>query len=292
VGLLVLNDMQLPLVEPIARALDAQMADGTNLRYSVHNAGGDLDRLTDDAEQLVADGAEVIVAISTPSAQAARRATDGTETVVVFAFVNDPISAGLVEDLARPGGHVTGIASLGGVLAGKAVEVLARTDPTLSRVLLVASDQPGFHQTVDEYEQAADDLGLSIDTLIVHDTGDVGDALRRVDPSNFDALIVPFDPVILNAKQAITEFCRMGHLPSISFENVSFTTMTLSTDPKAHAEQAATLIAKVLGGISPPDLPVEPPGRFALRVFAKRAAAVGYQVTPALLELADEVVEE
>ena len=270
--------------------------DGKNVVFDVRRADGDLARLPGLMAGLVNLPVSVIVALSTPLAQAARSVTAQVPIVVVA--MADPVGIGLAASLARPGGNVTGLSTLSAELSAKRLELLREIVPTLSRAAIIWADQnPAFALTVRQTEIAARSLGVSLHVVGVRAAGGFEKAVAAVVAERVQGLIVAV-PVggsfsgtdlaeitaILARQQLPTayaekEYVRAGGLVSYGPEYIDL------------FRRAATYTDKVLKGARPADLPVEQPTKFELVVNLKTAKALGLEVPLTLIARADEVIE-
>ena len=267
--------------------------EGQNFVLESRYADGDYDRLPGLAAELVRLGSDVIFANSAPAALAAKRATGSVP--IVFETLGDPISAGLVSSLARPGGNLTGISGLGPELSGKRLELLKELVPRLRRVALLQN--PGnvmTAPTVQETEKAASQLGLKVQSVPVHDPDDIDSALGKVGADGVTAVIVVADPMLLSHSRRIQASLLKHRLPAVHAETAWLGAgglLLFGPSLLDHFRQAATLVDKILRGASPGDLPVEQSTRFEVVINLRTAKAIGITISPSLLLRADRVIE-
>ena len=227
--------------------------EGQNLAIQSRYADGNYDRLPGLAADLVRLGVDVIFANSAPVALAAKNAT--TSIPIVFETLGDPISAGLVSGLARPGGNLTGISGLGPELSGKRLELLKELVPGLRRVALLLNPANVMTApTVHETEKAATLLGLKIHMVPVPAPDELDGALGRLGSDGATAVIVVPDPMLLTHSARIQALLVKHRLPAVHAETAWLNAgglMLFGSSLLDHFRQAATLVAKILRGASP-----------------------------------------
>jgi putative ABC transport system substrate-binding protein len=270
--------------------------DGKNIQIHERYAGGELDRLPTLARELVALKVDVIVAIAVAASTAASRATDRIPIVMVHA--GNPVGAGLVESLARPGRNVTGTTSMLPDLGGKQMELLHQVAPSARRIAFLAN--PSNAGTLPLLQSAADAaqlLGVELVVVDVVSRQDFDPAFVRVEQSQAEALLVAVDPLIAANpnREAVIAFAARRRLPALYTFGDELVPdgglMSYSTNIYVHYPRAADYVDKILKGASPAELPVEQPVGFKLMVNLKTARALDLQLPPTLLALADEVIE-
>src|SRR5437762_11643879 len=255
-------------------------------------AEGKLDSLPALAAQLVRLKVDVIVTGGSIITRAAKEAT--TTIPIVMAQDPDPVGNGFVASLARPGGNITGLATLAPELSGKQTEPLTEVVPKLSRVaVLGTSTQPGNAQALREVELAAGAFGVKLQYLDVLATKDIETAFRAASTRRADAVLVLASTVAASHRTEIAELAIKSHLPAIYYRSefvedgglmsygASFTDMD---------RRAATYEDKILKGAKPADLPVEQPKKFELVINLKTAKQIGLTIPPNVLARADRVI--
>jgi putative tryptophan/tyrosine transport system substrate-binding protein len=283
-----------PLVDVTRQRLrELGYLEGRNVVLEYRWAEGKLDRLTDLATELVGLKVDVITTMSTPAALAARSAT-GT-IPIVFTGVGDPVGAGVVSSLARPSGNATGISLLATELSAKRLEILREIVPGTSRVAMLWNDtNPGMVLRAQEARDAAPKLGVTVQSIGVHDLISFEAAFAAIKSWRADALLTLVDPFTRMHRTQIVDFAARERLPAI-YEARQFVDSggLLSYGPNLAAIQrrAAEYIDRILEGAKPADLPVEQPTKFELVINLKTARALGLDVPPTLLARADEVIE-
>jgi putative ABC transport system substrate-binding protein len=268
--------------------------EGKNLTIEYRWAAGKAARLPDFAIDLVRLRVDVIVAHGLAAVLAAKDAT--TTIPVVMVATNDPVRAGLVASLARPGGNVTGSAFPESVdeLSGKWIELLIELVPKLSRlVILTNPDNPSHGRRLREIEAAGRTLRVNIHTVEMRQL-DLERALVSVSQVNASALIVVPDPAFTNQRQRLAAFALEKRQAAVyMFREFPEAGGLLSYGPSLPASfrESAVYVDKILKGAKPADLPVEQPTKFELVINARTAKALGLTIPPSLLLRADQVLE-
>jgi putative tryptophan/tyrosine transport system substrate-binding protein len=245
------------------------------------------------AEELVRSKVDVLITPGTPGALALRNAT---KTIpIIFADVTDPVGAGLVESLARPGGNLTGFTSIESVLAGKRLELLKETIAELSRVGVLWDPQnPGAQQEWKESQRAARGLGLQLHSMEVSSADKYKRAFEHAMKARSGALAVVSNPVAVVSQQLIADLAVKNRLPSI-YVRKEFVAkgglMSYGLDQNERFRRVAVLIDKILKGSKPADLPVEQPTKFELVINLKTAKQIGLTIPPNVLVRADRVIK-
>ena len=249
--------------------------EGQNLEVVYRFAAGQAERYPGLAAELVALPVELIVALGTPASVAAKRAT---EAIPIVVQTGDPVAAGLVRDLAHPGGNVTGFSGQAADAEGKRLELLKELLPSLSRVAVLIA------------------LGLRLDPVEASSVADLERALTALRSDRPGAVLVTADrgPLMIG-RTRIAEFLMTNRLPSISsfYEHVQAGGL-MAYAANYHAtyrRNVALVIDKIFKGTKPGDLPVQQPTEFELILNLKTAKALGITIPPTLLARADEVIE-
>lgn len=296
IGLLCLSRCDTPAFNALREGLRSTgWVEGRNLRIAFRAADGHTDRLPGLAQELVNLKPEVILAFNP---QATRAVKEATATIpIVFLAVADPVGVGLVDSLARPGGNVTGLATLvpGGFM-GKGLELLAQMVPKASRiaVLLNPSNEVSNRLFSLDAQPAAQQLGLQLQVFKVRTPEDIGPAIDEASKAEVHALWAPGDPIFHNPVQRIPELAARAGLPAMYLTRdfvLAGGLMSYGPDLLDLNRRAAIYVDKILKGAKPSDLPVEQPTRFHLVINLKTAKALGIQIPRSLLVRADEVIE-
>ena len=267
--------------------------EGQNLLIETRSAEGQYERLPQLAADLVRLRVDVIFAFSTPGAQAAKNAT--STIPVVFAAVSDPLIAGLVATLTRPGGNVTGVTLNNPELSAKRLNLLKEAVPTASRMAVLAN--PHFKASssmVAETTRAARALGVELQALEAGEPHELAKAFGTMTAAKAHAVVVLPDPMFVAQRRRIAELAARSRIPAMYHlrEFVEAGGLIFyGADYVEAFQQGAVLVDKVLKGTKPADLPVEQPWRFALAINLKTAKALGLTIPSSLLQRADQVIE-
>ena len=275
------------------RASPARLCRGSGVGIELRNAAGYNERLPALVEELLRLEVDVIVAINTPAAQAAKNAT---RTVpVVMMRVADPVKSGLVASLAHPGGNVTGLSFMPDALGPKGVELLRETLPKISRMAaLYQGDNPGAVVIVDEVVRKGEQLGLKFVRLPVHSPNDSAGAFETASRARSEALFVMDDGAITKHRRQILDLAAKHHLPVVSiYRDFAESGGLIAYGPSLNVvyRRAAAYVDMLLKGEVASDLPVEQPAKFDLVINLKTAKVLGITIPPAVLLRADEVIQ-
>jgi putative tryptophan/tyrosine transport system substrate-binding protein len=285
---------QSPALQAFREGLrEAGYVEGQNLAILWKFGQDSVDRLTILAREIVASKVDIIFAINTSAALAAKNATSTIPIVVTR--VSDPIRTGLVASFSHPGGNVTGLTTISEELEGKRLELLREALPRLLRVtVLWNAANPGHAMNVKEMEAAAPRLGLQVLAVGIKRGDDLPTAVESAVTAQAGALFVIDDLVISSYQEQILELARRARLPVISqFRDFTAAGGLMAYGPNNDEmfRRTALFIDKIFKGARPADLPVQAPTRFELVINLKTAKALGIEVPPTLLTRADEVIE-
>ena len=266
--------------------------EGRNIAVEYRWAEGRDDRLPDLAADLVRLKVDVIVASGPAPALAVKHAT--ATIPLVMPIVSDPVRLGLVASLARPGGNVTGFASLSDDLPGKWLELLKEALPGISRVS-VLSDPAGDPGHLRSSEVAARSLGVRLQMLKVGRPDEFGAAFAEAQRSQSQALVVLPSPSFYAHRTHLVELAAKHRLPTIyhqkEFVVGSGGLMSYGADYQDLFRRAAGYVDKILKGGKPADLPVERPTKFELVINLKTAKALGLPIPQSVLLRADQTIQ-
>jgi putative ABC transport system substrate-binding protein len=268
--------------------------EGSNIRIDVRDASGQNSRLPVLAQELLASGVEVIVAVNTPAAQAAQRLT---QTIpVVMMRVADPVKSGLVTSLAKPGRNVTGLSFMPDALGPKGVELLHHVLPGITRMAaLYRGDNPGAVVIIDEVIRKAEPLGLTVArTPVQGGSQDIARAFDIADTAKSQAIFVMDDGAMTAKRQEVLELAAARRIPVVSiYRDFAKAGGLIAYGPKLDVvyRRAAHFVDKLLRGERAGDLPVEQPAIFDVVVNLKTAKALGIAIPETILVGADEVIE-
>lgn len=266
--------------------------EGSNALFYVRHAGGKTAQLSTLANELLALRVDVIVAVNTPAARAAKNATGATPIVIMR--VADPVRTGLVSSIARPGGNITGLSFAPEEVSGKRLELLKEVSPRLSRVAVLYSSNPGASLVVDDMEPAAARLGLTLQRLPLRSPADFAGASEAVVRADARALVLVDDAMITSLKAEILALATKRSLPVVSlFPHFAEAGGLIAYGPNGpHMyRRAAQYVDSILKGAKPADLPIEQPSRYDLTINVRTAKALGLSVPPSLLLRADRLIE-
>jgi putative tryptophan/tyrosine transport system substrate-binding protein len=273
---------------------DLGYINGQNLVIEYRYAGGSAERLPELAAELVRLKVDVIVTSGDAAALAATRATN-VIPIVATEFGSDPVKAGWVASLGRPGGNVTGIEAISEELWQKRLGLFKQVVPKLSRMAVLWNPaNPGNASCLAEIQVTAKTMGLEVRSVGVGDAKALERAFADVTKEPPDGLATCWDSVTLEYAKPIADFALKLRLPTMAplKEYVDAgALMSFGAGLPAHRRRAAYYVDKILKGAKPADLPVERPTIFELVVNLPTAKALGLQFPPTLLVLADDVVQ-
>ena len=260
------------------------------VEHRCYMADDQLRRILSEFARLKID---VILAESPEQVRVARTATK--DIPVVCAACGDPVANGLVPNLARPGGNVTGLATLSAELIGKRLELLHEAVPKAARVAaLVYPRNPGTPPTLKALDVGARTMGIEIQRVEVRTVDDLENAFRSAATSGAGAVLVQDDPLARFARRQIADLALKHRLPSVAgaVENVEAGTLIgYGPDRVDLSRRAAAFVDKILKGTKAGDIPFEQPTTFELVVNMRTAKALGLTIPPALLLRADRVID-
>jgi ABC-type uncharacterized transport system substrate-binding protein len=266
-------------------------SDGRNLRIDHRWAGGDAGRFKGYAEELLALAPDVILAAASPSVQALQRAT----RTVPIVFVNqvDPVGAGFVESLARPGGNITGFTPFEYGLSGKWLELLKEIAPRVTRVAVLRDLNIGLGQ-LGAIQSVAPSLGVELMPIGVDDVGQMERTVAAFALSPNGGLIVTASTSAIIHRERITTLAARNKLPAVYYERYFVAAgglMSYGPDLLDQYRSAASYVDRILRGEKPADLPVQAPTKHVLMINLNAAKALGIEVPATLLARADKVIE-
>jgi putative ABC transport system substrate-binding protein len=273
--------------------LEQGYIDGKNYTIEFREAGGKLDRVPLLAAELVAMKVDVIVTSGPADTKAAKAATSAIP--IVMGFDPDPVANGFVASLARPGGNITGLSTMGQSLGGKHLSLLKEIVVPLSRVAIIGSSgEPGNAQTVQELEAPARQLGIKLQILDVAKPEDIEPVFAEAARGQAQAALVLQSPYLLADQNRFIGQANKHRLPVIYTRSELVDSGGLiSYGPvlSTLAYRAAFYVVKILKGAKPGDLPVEQPTKFELVLNQKTAKALKLNIPQSVLVQADRVIE-
>ena len=273
---------------------DLGYIEGKNIGFVYRTAEGNPERYADLAAELVRLKVDIIVADFTSASLAAKKAT--STIPIVMTNGTDPVGTGLVANLARPGGNVTGLTNISGELGGKSLELLKEIVPKLNRVAILRTAAGAADDVfVKETEVPARALGVQLIPVRVQGSDDFEDAFRSMTKERANGFFVRLLPNTYSVPfKRVADLSMKNHLPSIA-QQLTWTEagglMSYGADPNINYRRAATYVDKILKGAKPADLPVEAPTKFELRINLKTAKELGLMIPQSVLFRADKVIK-
>jgi putative ABC transport system substrate-binding protein len=282
-----------PYVEALRQGLrDLGHIDGKNIVIEFRGAEGKRTLIPSLVAELVQLNVDVLVSGNFPAASAAKQTT---KTIPIVMVANeDPVATKLIGSLARPGGNITGIATLQNELSGKRLELLTETVPKILRVgVLREADSETAAIGFKEYETAARSLKIQLQSVEVREPNlDFEGAFQTLAKGRVSGLITITNPLVLRYTKRIAELAIKHQFPSM-YEGSAWVEdgglMSFSTDDLDVFRRIATYVDKILKGVKPADLPVEQPTKFEMVVNLKTAKQIGLTIPPNVL--AREVIK-
>jgi len=283
-----------PSIDAFQHALDARgYIEGKNVRFVYRYAKGHNERLPELANELVGLNVDVIFTWRTDAVLAAKQAT--ATIPIVMGVIGDPIGSGIVTNLARPGGNITGCSLRVAELEGKRLQLLKEVVPGLSRVAILLNPTNHYMPLVREsVRKGAEVLHLSLAFYEVYDTITLDAAFVTLTKDRPNAFLVPADTFLVSQRSRIAQFAIENKLPSIyTFREYIEAGGLIAYAPNYPDlfRRAASYVDRILKGAKPGELPIERPNTFQLFVNLKTARALGLTVPPKLLAIADEIIE-
>jgi putative ABC transport system substrate-binding protein len=292
VGILFIGSRNQPHLEAFKQGLrERGYTEDKNIVLEYRYAEGNNDRLPELAAELVRDRVDVIVTTASVSALAARAVT---KTIPIVMTSGNPLETGLAASLAKPGGNVTGLSTLGADLSGKRLELLTETFPKTTRIAALRTTQDyeavtGYKET----QQAAQAFSLRLHSVEVQSAKGFEHAFAQMEKARDSALLVILSPLVTLNSRRIVELALKYRLPGM------YPTKQFAEEGGLMAygplmadlyRRAATYVDKILKGTKPANLPVEQPTKFELVINLKTAKQVGVTIPPNVLARADKVI--
>ena len=272
---------------------DLGYVEGKNIVIEFRWAEGKYERLPGMAAELVGLKVAVIVAATPPAIQAAQPAT--TIIPIVMVATPDPVGAGFVASLARPGGNITGLSNIAVDLSSKYLELLRVAVPKSSRVaVLVNPGHPHHPDMLKNIQAAAKTTGMNVLPVQASTASQIEAAFGAMKQERAGALIVPPDGFFGSQARRIAELAVKNRLPTMFWAREYVEAgglMSYSQNVSERFRRAATYVDKILKGAKPADLPIEQATKFELVVNLKTAKAIGLTISQDLLFRADKVIE-
>jgi putative ABC transport system substrate-binding protein len=266
--------------------------EGRNVQFIYRWSAGDVANARQFAKELLELRSDVILANSTPVAAAIRDTTRTTPTV--FVQVSDPVTAGVVQSLARPGGNLTGFTNFEPSIVNKWLELVKRVAPNIKRAAYLFNPNTAPLLYARAVETAAPSLSLNPVAAEVHNAAEVEGVIEQVARESGSALIVLPDLFTATNRQSIIGLAAHHRLPAVypfRYFVAGGGLMSYGIEMLETYRQAASYVDRILKGERPSDLPVQQPTKFEFVINLKTAKALGLEVPPPLLARADEVIE-
>ena len=272
--------------------LDAGYVEGRDVVIEWRSANGDENRLPQLAAELVQRKVEVIVVESTVAVRAIQHAT--TTIPIVMAIVADPVGSGLVSNLARPGGNVTGLSLMTTDLSAKRLQLLKEAIPRVARVAILWNPATPYHpKVIEDLKAVAPSLSIELKFVGVRTPAEFGPAFSAVGRAHANALYVIEGPFFFVHRTTLVELASRARLPAI-YGHTAFVDegglMSYGPNFGDMMRRSAGYVDKILKGAKPGDLPIEQPTKFELVVNLKTAKALGITIPESILLRADEVI--
>jgi ABC-type uncharacterized transport system substrate-binding protein len=276
----------------VQRIAELGWIEGRTVVIEYRWAEGRIDRATQIADEFVKLNVSVIITAGVGPVLAVRRAT--SVIPIVFAVNSDPLGSGLVKSLSHPGGNVTGLSIQASDLASKRIELLRRVVPNVTEFAILANVADlGATLEMRSVKEMASSLGLTMIPIEIRNTEDIETGFASLE-GRAKALFVCADPLVFTNRQRILSLAVSAGLPTMNdFREYVLAGGLMSYGPSFPDlfRRAGDYVDKILRGHQPADLPVEQPTKFDLVVSLPNARALGLEVPPMLLAVADEVIE-
>jgi putative ABC transport system substrate-binding protein len=266
--------------------------EGISVRIDTRWGGGDPDRIRAYAKELIDTAPDIAVADSTPAALALQR--ESRTTPIIFIQAGNPVGSGLVANLARPGGNLTGFTNYVPSMGGKWLELLKEVAPRLARVAALFNPKTHTGQYWNVLEIATQSLGVTFGKAAVEDDSGIARAVEAMTGEPAGGLIVMPDSFTMSHRETIVALAALHRVPTVYPFRVFATQgglMSYGMNRVAVYRDAASYVDRVLRGEKPGDLPVQAPTTFELVVNLKTAKSLGLDVPWFLQQRADEVIE-
>jgi putative ABC transport system substrate-binding protein len=265
-----------------------------NIHIDFRWPGGDIERAQALAMELVELKPEVLLARSTPTTAALKRAS--ASIPIVFVNVTEPVEQGFVQSLARPGGNITGFSNFESMIGGKWLQLLKEVDPRIARVAIIFNPQtaPFAGLFLRSVEAAAPGLAVEVAAMPVQSDADIETAMTAFARRPAGGLVAIPDSFTGEHRDQVIALAARNRLPALYANLVSTPSgglMAYAVDARDLMHRAAGYVDRILKGDRPSELPVQQPAKFELSINLKTAKALGLTVPQSLLTIADEVIE-
>lgn len=267
--------------------------EGRNVRLEWRSGDGKSERLHELAVELVRLNVDVIFAVNTQAAEAAKSAT--TTIPIVMARVAEPVRSGLVQSLARPGGNVTGITAIPDELSGKRLQLLREVFPRIARAaVLWTAENPGAAIVAKTLQDEGERIGVRVESVAVRRFDELSAVIQTAVKRRVKALILVDDVLITSQRTQILEIAARHRLPVVTiWRGFAEAGALMSYGPSEAAtfRRAAFFVDKILRGAKPADLPVEQPTILELVINLRTAKTLGLTMPASLMLQADHIIE-
>jgi putative ABC transport system substrate-binding protein len=287
-----------PVWAAVGKAIGAELGKqglvaDRDFTLEILSSAGDVSRLPALAQQAVKEGAAVIVTSSYPAARAAKAAT-ATIPIVIF-HAGAPVETGLTASLAHPDGNLTGISDLSAELSAKRLQLLKEAVPNLKRAaILYNSDDAGMVTRYKAAAAVAPTLGVTLQPFGVREPDDFGTVFDTMARNPPDGILMVSDVLTILNRKRVIDFAAAHKIPAM-YEMAQFAEdgglMSYGPNDTEVVNSVADLVARILKGAKPSDLPFEQPTLFEFTINQKTADAIGLKLSPSLLARADQVIE-
>ena len=272
--------------------------EGQRIRIEIRATGGQFERAPELTAELVRLNVDAIFAIPALFAKAAQQAVQNANKTIpiVFGPEFDPVGSGFVTSLARPGGNMTGLGMVDPEFEAKRLEILKEAFPQISRVAYLTSPlsyRGYFLKSTPVMETAARGMGIRLQTFEVNTAKDLKNAFAKITRGRAEAIVVSFAALFLTERQRIVDFAATRRLPAIYGDAIFVEDgglMFYGTPFADWKRHGAALVAKILKGANPADIPVEQPTTYKLVINLKTARALGLTIPNEMLSRADQVI--
>jgi putative ABC transport system substrate-binding protein len=298
-GMLMSNSEDDPLAQARVTAFRQALAElgwveGRDLNIEWRWTGGDITRVREYATELVRLAPDVIVANGTPSVAALKQAT--TSIPIVFVVVNDPVAQGIIVSMAHPGGNITGFSFLEYSMVGKSLEMLKQVAPGTVRVAIMFNPDtyPYYALHLRSFETVARTLSLQLTAAQVRSSEEIDEVVAKLAQQPGSALLITPDPYLVVHRGAVVRAAGQYRVPATYSYRQHVQEgglMSYGADTVDIFRRSASYIDRILKGTSPADLPAQAPVKFEIAINLKTAKALGLDIPPNLLALADDVIE-
>jgi putative tryptophan/tyrosine transport system substrate-binding protein len=267
--------------------------EGKSVAYEYRSAEGQPERLPELAAELVKLPVKVMVVATTPGNLAAKKAT--TTVPIVMVAVGDPVRVGLVSNLGRPGGNITGFTNLSGQIAAKRLQLLKEVIPTATRIGMIGNPgDPNALIQIQDAEAAARELKVHLRLFMIKEAAELEPAFEAARNWRAQALLRLVDPLQVSLRTRTIELAAKARIPMMYGSRADAEAGGLigyGVDPLETYRRAASYVDKILKGAKPGDLPVQQPTKLELAVNLKTAAALNIKIPQTVLVQVDQVIE-